>query len=163
MNGDIEIVKLLLRHGADVSIRGKDGRSAQQVADERNLTDIAALLRSGLLLEGPAIEKEGRAKKQQDMRFVDSSQVFPPPGENPAKMAACKAFEATIIEFYTEDREQRYQQSAPIYELLYGKGPQGILDPDRPETVAGKRASFTWYHLPANNVGVPAGVSSCSI
>ncbi|RYO80935.1 hypothetical protein DL766_007498 [Monosporascus sp. MC13-8B] len=149
MNGNIEIVKLLLQHGADIGIRGKDGRSAQQVADEQNVAELAALLRSGLLLEGPAIKNE--EAKQRDLPSVDS-QALPPPRGNPAKMAACKAFEATIIEFYTEDREQRYQQSAPIYELLYGKGPQGILGAERPESVAGKTANFTWYHLPANNM-----------
>ncbi|KAK4033969.1 ankyrin repeat-containing domain protein [Parachaetomium inaequale] len=157
MNGDAELVKLLLQHGADVGIPGKDGRSAQQVADEQKEKAFAALLRSGLLLEGPEIKKEGGGKLPEAPRLV-VPRALPPPRHNPAKMAACRAFEATLMEFYTDGREQRYQQSAPVYDLLYGKGPQAILDAERPGSVAGKTPKFTWYHLPANNVRILVGV-----
>jgi ankyrin repeat protein len=152
MNGDAELVKLLLQHGADVRIPGKDGRSAQQVADEQKEKEFAALLRSGLLLEGPEIKKEGGEGKLPETPRLVIPRALPPPRHNSAKMAACRAFEATVMEFYTDDREQRYQQSAPVYDLLYGKGPQAILDAERPESVAGETPKFTWYHLPANNV-----------
>ncbi|KAK4233505.1 ankyrin repeat-containing domain protein [Achaetomium macrosporum] len=154
MNGDVEVVKLLLQHGADTGIPGKDGRTAQQVADQQNLKDLAALLRSGPVLEGPAIKSD--KAKQRDVPLLTPPPLAPP-RNNPAKIATCHVFEATIIEFYTDDdREQRYQQSATIYDLLYGRGPQGILIEERPESLRSRQADFTWYHLPANNVRVVA-------
>ncbi|KAH6621147.1 hypothetical protein B0J18DRAFT_431690 [Chaetomium sp. MPI-SDFR-AT-0129] len=148
-NGDPEVVKLLLQHGAEKDAPGKDGRSARQVADEQNLGEVRALLRDGLLLEGPAI---GQEKEKSRAPPVVVPRAFPPPRDNRAKMAACRTFQATIVEFYSEDREQRYQQSASIYDLLYKKGPEAILKAGRPESVTGKTPTFTWYHLPANNM-----------
>jgi ankyrin repeat protein len=154
LSGNADMVKLLLQHGADIGIRGKDGRSAQQVAEEQGMRELAALLQSGLLLEGPDITQQDKGKRPQGMPPPLVPRALPPPRHNAAKMAACRCFEATMVEFYTEGREQRYQQSAPVYEVLYGKGPKAILDAGRPVTVAGKTPKFTWYHLPANNVGV---------
>ncbi len=145
LNGDIEIIRLLLQHGADISIRGKDGRSAQQVAEERDVGELAALLHSGFLLEGPAIKKE--KSKQREPQ----SGILPAPRRNSEKMA-CRIFEATMVEFYIGDREQRHQASAPVFNVLYGEGPESILASGRPKSVAERRPSFTWYHLPANNV-----------
>jgi ankyrin repeat protein len=173
MSGNIDMVKLLLQHGADIGIRGKDGRSAEQVAEEQGMRELAALLRAGLLLEGPDITEQDKGKRTQAMPPPLVPRALPPPRHNPAKMAACRCFEATMVEFYTEGREQRYQQSAPVYEVLYGKGPKAILDAGRPVTVAGKTPKFTWYHLPATNVCVPwsiycrkplgrQGANSCS-
>ena len=145
LNGNIEVVRLLLQHGANISIRGKDGRSAQQVAEEQDAGELAALLRSSFLLEGPAIQKE--ESNQGEPQFV----ILPAPRGHSEKMA-CRIFEATMVEFYIEDREQRHQASAPIFDVLYGDGPESILASGRPKSVAGRRPSFTWYHLPANNV-----------
>jgi ankyrin repeat protein len=152
-NGDAEVVKLLLQHGADPAIRGKDGRTAQQVADEQHLEGLATLLRTGPVLEGPAItSNKGKPREVPPVTPIPHA----PPRSNPAKIAACQAFEATIIEFYTEEREQRYQQSATMYDLLYGKGPEEILRERRDQSLQARQANFTWYHLPANNVSVLA-------
>jgi ankyrin repeat protein len=145
LNGDIEIIRLLLQHGADISIRGKDGRSAQQVAEERDVGELAALLLSGFLLEGPAIKKEKSKQREPQLG------ILPAPRRNSEKMA-CRIFEATMVEFYIGDREQRHQASAPVFNVLYGEGPESILASGRPKSVAERRPSFTWYHLPANNV-----------
>ncbi len=145
LNGNIEVVRLLLQHGASISIRGKDGRSAQQVAEEQDARELVTLLHSGFLLQGPAIQQEN--SKQGGPQFV----ILPAPRGNSEKMA-CRVFEATMVEFYIEDREQRHQASAPIFNVLYGDGPESILASGRPKSVSGKRPSFTWYHLPANNV-----------
>ncbi|KAK4122890.1 ankyrin [Parathielavia appendiculata] len=148
--GNADMAKLLLQHGANMAIRGKDGRSAQQIAEEQGARELAALLSSALLQQGPEITKE-KGKRPHDAPPPIVPRALPAPRHNPDKMHACRCWEATMIEFYTEGREQRYQQSASIYDLLYGKGPKAVLDAKRPGRVVGETAKFTWYHLPANN------------
>lgn len=149
-SGNIDMMKLLLRRGADSGRPGMDGRSAQQIADAQNAQELATLLRSGLLLEGPSLGQKDKARSEDALGPV--SRALPPPRDNSAKMAACRSFEATMVEFYIDDQGRRHQRSAPVYDLLYGESPQAILGTGRPEGVDGKSPNFTWYHLPANNV-----------
>lgn len=43
-NEDIEIVKLLLAHGADKSIKNKSGQTAQLIAESLGFSEIANLI-----------------------------------------------------------------------------------------------------------------------
>ncbi len=43
----IEVVELLLAHGADPSVKSKEGKTAADFAEERGLYEAAELLRRG--------------------------------------------------------------------------------------------------------------------
>jgi ankyrin repeat protein len=45
-NGHLEIVKVLLKHGADPTAQSNDGKSALALAEERKHEAVAAYLRS---------------------------------------------------------------------------------------------------------------------
>ncbi len=45
-NGNMDLVQLLLAHGADPTARTNDGRSAMDFAKEGGHTDVARLLRT---------------------------------------------------------------------------------------------------------------------
>lgn len=111
--------------------------------------EIQKLLRSGSLVEGPPIAEKNRKGKK--VRWV-STQSVKAPRDNMEKMAACRMFTATMIEFYIDGSERRSPPiSSSIYELLYDKGPRVIRQEkftERPD----ESPSFTWYHMPANNV-----------
>jgi len=71
------------------------------------------------------------------------------------KQDACHGFEATIIDFFLGDREERIQVSASVYDVLYGKGAESIMDSAKGSMMGEQQPQFRWYHLPANNVGIP--------
>ena len=45
-NGHLEIVKMLLRHGADLHVKTNDGKTARSFAEERGHAAVAEFLRS---------------------------------------------------------------------------------------------------------------------
>ena len=45
-NGYLEIVKMLLRHGADLHVKTNDGKTARSFAEERGHAAVAEFLRS---------------------------------------------------------------------------------------------------------------------
>jgi ankyrin repeat protein len=45
-NGHVEVVKLLLAHGADVGAKTTEGDTALTLAEQRNQEEIAGLLRA---------------------------------------------------------------------------------------------------------------------
>lgn len=147
LHGDPELVKLLLRHGANPRNRGRDGRSAQEVAEELN-QELAGVLRDGVPLEGPPTTQPGL--KDADTSFAGTSRPRAPARGSP-KWQACQAFEAIAVQFRLDSHEERYQKTVSVYELLYGKGPRSIFNSQNQTEVLPK---FTWYHLPANNASM---------
>ena len=151
IRGDLELVKLLLRHGADTALKDHLGQLSLDELSEEKRKEIANLLNSGSLLEGPSIGKPRQKDIETRARF---SRALPAPRHDPEKMAACRSFEVSMMEFHLDGRERRYSKSASIYELLYGIGPQGVRASERPEDLIDRKPEFTWYHIPANNVGI---------
>ena len=45
-NGHLEIVKMLLRHGADLHVKTNDGKTARSFAEDRGRAAVAEFLRS---------------------------------------------------------------------------------------------------------------------
>lgn len=135
--------------GADTDLKNPSHHTALDIAIAKN-TGTQELLRSGSMVEGPTIAEKNRNGKKVAQLVPTHS--FKAPRDNPAKMAACRMFTATMIEFYIEGKERRSPPiSTSIYELLYGKGPRAICKEkftEKPD----ESPSFTWYHMPANNV-----------
>lgn len=136
--------------GADADLKNPNNCTAREMAIGNN-PDIENLLRSGSLVDGPPIRNAEKARKGKRVQWV-STQTVRAPRDNPAKMAACRIFTATMIEFYIDGNERRSPPiPTSIHELLYDKGPRAIRKEkftERPD----QSPSFTWYHLPANNV-----------
>lgn len=152
LHGDPELVRLLLRHGADPRNRGRDGRSAQQVAEEVS-QELAGVIRAGVPLEGPPTTRPG--PKDADGGPAPSRPRAP--AHKSPKWQACMAFEAIAVQFRLDGHEERYQKTVSVYELLYGKGPRSMFDA---QSQAEAPPKFTWYHLPANNVSILTSVMS---
>lgn len=116
-------------------------------------SDIQKLLQAGYLIDGPSIDDSEKLRKGKQVQWVIKKTVRAPRND-PEKMAACRIFIATMVEFYINGHEKRSPPiSSTIYELLYGKGPRAIRRERSTESSA-QTPSFTWYHLPANNVSV---------
>ncbi|CAJ2504127.1 Uu.00g115210.m01.CDS01 [Anthostomella pinea] len=124
-NGSEDIVKLLLTR-PDVNLSIKDGfdRTPMLCAAEKNHPEIVQLL-------SPA-----RAANRL----------------SPLEETACKAFEATVVDFGQFEKKQLVTKHS-VYELLYGWD----YENDRPKvsTVTKNikyKPDFRWIHLPANNI-----------
>ncbi|KAK2613268.1 hypothetical protein N8I77_000191 [Diaporthe amygdali] len=152
------LVKYLLQHGADKRVTLEDGKTAEVLAedDER----LLKILRQNYLLQGPEI---GAKKSDPELRFRYVRAPDEPKSDD--KKAACKAIQAEVVQFFIGRREERSQPLVvSVYELIYGKGPDALFNPPAmsppPGSPIGSRKdrgtkgqpTFTWYHIPANNI-----------
>lgn len=138
--------------GANADLRCLDNRTARDMAVGKDF-NIQKLLLSGWMIDGPPVDYSGEIRKGKNVQWVIKPTVRAP-RHNSAKVEACQTFCATMVEFYIGRNERRSPPiSASIFELLYGKGPRAICK-ERFTKSPGKDPSFTWYHLPANNVSL---------
>ena len=139
--GSSEAVDFLLRKGADVTVENKKGFLAIDLAKQRqgtNMQKVRSLLENPHLLDGPS-------------GLTDRNWTEPIPPTDPKGHRACKHFRATLTEFFfISGEEKRNTQHPNIWEVLYGQGPESILDDGRPRDVG--QATCRWFHIPANNV-----------
>jgi ankyrin repeat protein len=144
--GDVDLVEYLLEHGANKKLHLDDGQTVEDFA--KGKAAITTFLRSSQVIQGPSLTAP---------ESTDSERRFTPipslPADQVNKQDACRGFEATIIDFFLGDREKRIQVSASIYDVLYGKGAEAIMDSERGVMMGEQQRQFRWYHLPANNVG----------
>jgi hypothetical protein len=139
-----DMVQLLLTHGADRTIEDWNGSTVAKLA--RGSAEISALLEKPMILEGPPPLRHEPFQKQS--RFNMSSLA---PRHNRSKMVALHGFQATVVDFFVGDGfERRIEKSLSVFELLYGR--QRVMETPQNGILKGKRRSFRWYHLPANNV-----------
>lgn len=152
-NRKTALVRLLLRHGA--ARRPKQSHLLrhtplhQGISPRPEDSEIGRLLESSHLLEGPPISRVNTGQFRKAQNVLAKS---PAPLENRAKMLACQSFSATIVDFFIDEKEQRIQETASVYSLLYGKGADAIMGKAYTENGIETKRSFRWYHLPANNV-----------
>ncbi|KAI1425207.1 hypothetical protein F5Y12DRAFT_784860 [Xylaria sp. FL1777] len=124
-NGFEDIVKLLLTR-PDVNTAKKDGfdRTPMLCAAEKHHAEIVQLL-------SPA-------------RTADRLSAL--------EESACKAFEATVVDFGQFEKRQLVSKYS-VYDLLYGWNNE--LDKPRVSTLTNNlhyKPDFRWIHLPANNI-----------
>lgn len=134
----LDIVNFLLRHGANKKIKLENGQTVLDLAEGDNA--MTQLLESSQLLEGPSITNQ---TTNPDMRFIYTPSL---PADNIDKVYACRGFEATIIDFFGGDRERRIQVSSPIYDILYGKGPEAIVSSLTPKQTFRLIRYNRWHH-----------------
>ncbi|KAN0112774.1 ankyrin repeat containing protein [Hyaloscypha variabilis] len=139
--GDLKSAEVLLQYGANKKIRlPEGGRTVEDLAAGDN--SMIDMLNTAPLLEGPPILPPK----------VNGKFSLPVVEDEPNILKACFGFEATIVDFYIDDRERRIQVSSSVHELLYGRGPKEILSSERKSKMVGRQPDFRWYHLPANNM-----------
>ena len=143
--GDVDFVEYLLEHGANKKIKLDDGQTAEDFAKDN--AAITILLRSDQVLQGPSITEPAATNPEHRFSYIPSL-----PADQINKRRACHGFEATIVDFFLGDREQRIQVTESIHEVLYGKGPEAIMHSATGSKMGNQRPQFRWYHLPANNV-----------
>lgn len=136
---------MLIKHDGNKRFRLENGQTAEDLAIGDNA--MKALLHADYLLQGPSVKNPQHKQRSR----VEPVTFFPPDQED--KLKACHGFEASIIDFFLGDREQRIQVLSSIYENLYEEGPDTIMALAKGEKLEGQRRRFRWYHLPANNVG----------
>lgn len=152
------LVKYLLQHGADKTAISADGETVENLAKDND--ELLRILRLDHLIQGPEI---GVRKSDPELHFRYVR--LPERPKDPDKVAACEAVHAEVVQFFIGRREERSQPvSVSIYDLIYGKGPDAVFHPaptsppfdssgsPRPEKPNMRQPTFTWYHIPANNV-----------
>jgi ankyrin repeat protein len=147
IRGDLKIAKFLLRHGASKKVQDEDGQTMEDFAT-KNIA-MMNLLHSPQLVQGPSITNP---KKNANLPFTAPSL----PVDQVDKLNACHGFQATIVDFFEGENEQRIEVWSSIYEILYGKGPESIMASARRTEMGEQQPRFRWYHLPANNVWCPS-------
>ncbi|KAI9642366.1 hypothetical protein NHQ30_009170 [Ciborinia camelliae] len=146
---DLNLVELLLKRGASTKIQLMYDQTLEDLAEGDN--ELKSLLLSHQVLDGPLVlDSESDtlfAKGYEEADILNS-------GERDAKFLACHGFQATIIDFFDTDREQRVHVSKSIYDILYGDpGPEAIMKSAISKTtLSGRRPRLRWYHLPSNNM-----------
>ncbi|EGC42775.1 ankyrin repeat protein [Histoplasma capsulatum var. duboisii H88] len=141
MHDDLEITEFLLDNGANKYLRDDNGETVDKLATSDHMLE---LLRSDRVLHGPPIE---RGREKPEIHYTVPSL----PTEETDKFNSCQGFQGTIIDFFLEGTEKRIEKTASVYDMLYGKGPEAIMNSAK-KSKMDKQASFRWYHLPANNV-----------
>jgi hypothetical protein len=139
--GSVECVRLLLEKGADAKVRNKEGHSAIDLAEHYpEKADIQSLFQNRPLVEGPS----GSTEKEWTM---------PTPPTDPKRRHACTHFRATLAEFFLiGGKEKRnLEKHSSVFDVLYGQGPESILDDVRDSGVT-EKPTCRWFHIPANNV-----------
>ncbi|KAL0929893.1 ankyrin repeat and protein kinase domain-containing protein [Colletotrichum truncatum] len=145
-SGSTETVKLLLQGGAKTHIWRSDGQSVLDLAEDNE--EMLKLLEGQRILKGPRIRGFDVEGGSEQPFTVLRPHPAPTEGDR-NKVDACHGFDAFIIDFFTEgEHEQFIPQTVSVYELLYSDGPELI----KRHLEDGSEPSFTWYHLPSNNM-----------
>ncbi|KAI1504861.1 hypothetical protein F5X99DRAFT_431896 [Biscogniauxia marginata] len=124
-NGEEEIVRLLLeKPGINLAIKDGFDRTPMLCAAEKNHPEIVQLL--------------SPARSAHRLSLLEEN--------------ACKAFEATVVDFGQFEKKQLVSKHS-VYELLYGWDHEN----DKPKVPTLTKnikyqPDFRWIHLPANNI-----------
>lgn len=146
---DVDLAKLLLRRGAGTTIRGRSILDSPDL-EIQNPEMLQALQVQGPI-QGPRITAStAKAKPKNSSAF---QYIMPPSEDDVHKHSACYGFEITMVDFYVGGGvEERLPVTASVHNVLYGDGPQTLLDAAREEARIRHKPDFTWYHIPANNM-----------
>jgi hypothetical protein len=141
--GSLDAIGLLLTKGADVNAKNNLGFSAIDLAEQRQDAGkevVLRMLERGSLVQGPS-----------GLIVPKWAKPIIPPTDTEG-LYACRHFHATLTEFFLiDDKEQRNTQHPSIWDVLYGPGPESILNDGRPLYVK-EQPKCRWFHIPANNV-----------
>ena len=148
IKGSVRQVEFLLKHGANKKLLEEEGILEGLVNGDELDGEVLKILEKAQLVQGPSIVA---LKKPSESRFTHVPSL--PATEGQAdRLSASRGFEATIVDFFVGDREERVQVSTPVFDILYGIGPKATMGLAKDPKIAETNPKFRWYHLPANNV-----------
>lgn len=171
-SGYAPIVRMLLNAGANVNAQLSNGMTTLHWAAFNGFEEMVRVL-----LERPEVALSTKDSFDRTAMLCAAERNHPEivqllsPARNgdrlsPAAAAACKAFDATIVDFGQFDKRQLVTKCT-VHDLLYGWDHENNKPkvPTLQKNIKYK-PDFRWIHLPANNVRVdPAAFCfrSCDI
>jgi hypothetical protein len=149
-NKKYDMVRLLISKNADPKVEDTYEKSPEHYAKENQ--ELLEFLQNKVL--------PGRPSRPKD--FTNMPKRAPAP-EDKEKLTACKAFKATVVKFFSEEGNVTYDKKTPsVYEYLYTEENKPIPVPHgNSKTIkTPEKATYTWIHLPANNVSPLSAIIS---
>lgn len=146
--GKLNLVEFLLRHGANKRLLEEEGVLEDVASGDDVDQELLKILQKAQLVQGPSINS---SKNAMESRFTHVPSL-PATADQVDRINVCRGFEATIVDFFVGDCEERVQVSASVFDILYGIGPEATMGMAKDPKILGTKPDFRWYHLPANNV-----------
>ena len=150
-NRKLDLVEFLLRHGANKKLLEEDGLLDRLASGDDTDQQLLKMLQKVQLVQGPSINNPKKAIESHAMHVPS----FPATEDQIDRIIVCHDFEATIVDFFIGQREERVKVPAPVFDLLYGIGPEAIMSMAKDPEILETKPNFRWYHLPSNNVRLP--------
>lgn len=161
-NGHARVSEMLVAGGADVNARLSNGMTALHWAAFNGHEEVVDILLrhpetdpciKDTFYRIPMLCAAERYHRSLAERLCPSRMADRLP---PVAQAACKAFEAKVVDFNFRGGEAQRVFQHSVYDLLYGwdKTREKPAVPILPSNVK-HEPSFRWVHLPANNVSAP--------
>jgi ankyrin repeat protein len=180
------MVQLLLRKGADPSLKDSQSNTPLHYAVKRNDIEVVRSLlqynadvdAQNMTLETPMdfawrynsslsiVELLQEHRNLVEGPMKECRQVENPRPNAPTSQAcqkACRAFQVTVTEIYSHnDTTKHWSYQVSVHDLIYGSEElETILEGERPEAASDK-VICKWLHIPENNVSLlPECLSTC--
>lgn len=168
--GFTPVVELLLEAGAHVNARLSNGMTALHWAAYSGFEDVVEVLLSRSETDLGIKDGFGRAPwlcaaEQGHYHLIELLSPIRNSDRLPRiAKDACKAFNATVVEFKEFGEKQRIFKHHSVYDVLYGwNKKKGIPKVSTSPSTFGAQNDFKWIHLPANNVRYIAKFSTVTI
>jgi hypothetical protein len=139
--GNSGVVQLLLRNGADMTIKTTtDRKTALDVAADH----VKKLLETRQAVEGPSLKPKATVRRRREPVKLNDPDVS-------------SEFYGKIVDFYHilvdgEPTEQHVPENKTVYDIVYGLGPRQLMADVSIKKKDLGTYQFRWIHLPANNL-----------
>jgi ankyrin repeat protein len=143
-NAQYAPTKFLLRRGADFTIKDKNGKTPLELARSPEHDAIREIFQKRPPIDGPILD-EGSV--QDDLELPKQPLLS-------IGRTVCHDIQAAIVDFFKGGREYHCVERPSVFDLLYGKGPELLMQgvTDGVKEIEEAEPTFRWSHLPANNV-----------
>jgi ankyrin repeat protein len=163
----VRVIETLLSRGADIDLKDIEQKTALSIAESESKDDIARFLRRNgatrefwdmkkignehpldkIYMDGPS--HSSNIERRWDLEVLDSNCED-----------ACRKSTLSITHFSqcASGTLDRYRSKTSVFDALYDKDSSkeiignALTKYQEVNNMETKSASFTWYHLPANNV-----------